>query len=152
MDGMKNKFMIQVSDLRIGNKVKCAISNDAGIYTVLGIPAWGFDGCGDGTDPLVLIDRCPKELVPERKIHPIPLTPEILLACGFGYDRSNEYWTFYSLPNNWHIGESCHNEPSAGVEKGKFYWGENYKEIKSLHQLQNLYFALTGSELEYKPI
>lgn len=32
---------------------------------------------------------------------------------------------------------------------GKYYWGNVVDiEIKHLHQLQNLYFALTGTELE----
>lgn len=83
---------------------------------------------------------------------PIPLTPDILQNAGFTkHKNSNEYWTFWWLANGWHIAESHHNEPSAGTEVGKFYWGDEYKEVKSLHQLQTLYFALTGKELTYKP-
>lgn len=83
---------------------------------------------------------------------PIPLTHEILLACGFEkHKNSNEYWTFWKLNNGWHICESHHDEPSAGVENGCFHYGEDYQKITSLHQLQNLYFALTNTELNYKP-
>ena len=82
-------------------------------------------------------------------LEPIPLDNEILTKCGFEKkDRSNEYWDFWILDNGWYIGMAHHNEPSAGVEKNSYYWGENYVQIKSLHQLQNLYFALTGEELK----
>lgn len=66
---------------------------------------------------------------------PIPLTPEILEKCGF----------------KWHGGD--HYELSD-------CWIEDYKGgyrivrpdfcktiFKNLHQLQNLYFTLTGNEL-----
>lgn len=85
------------------------------------------------------------------ELSPIPLTPEILEKCGFKkHKNSNEYWTFWILPNEWRINQSHHNEPSAGVESGKFYWGEEYIEMTSLHHLQNFYFCHTGKELEVK--
>src|ERR1700760_1586224 len=79
--------MIDPRELRIGNKVKVTIGNDAGVYEVLGIPMWGIDGCGDGKNPLVLIDRCPKQLVPINKLKPIKITHDILKKYGFDYDK-----------------------------------------------------------------
>lgn len=35
---------------------------------------------------------------------------------------------------------------------GKYYPAGGLNELKYLHQLQNLYFALTGEELEIKPL
>lgn len=75
-------------------------------------------------------------------LSPIPLTPEILASCGFkdGY---------FELPfgNKLCIGSSNNGEYVA-------YFGEQVvtlsKYYKYLHQLQNLYFALTGEELEIK--
>lgn len=74
------------------------------------------------------------------RFSPIPLTEEWLIK--FGFKKSYLYWR---------------NKLSAKVEFKLqnmvwFYKGgclqSNYIEIKSVHQLQNLYFALTGVELE----
>lgn len=88
-----------------------------------------------------------KDLKYTSKLFPIPLTEEILLKCGFnkGIDGSfikNDISVFLdkrfktnlylqtnelSLNHNW-FGYEC--------------------KVKHLHQLQNLYFALTGEELK----
>lgn len=70
---------------------------------------------------------------------PIPLTPEILEKCGF---VSNPYQDRFEL-GQVHI-QYC------GVRN--MFWIENYSaELKSLHQLQNSTYALTGEELIFKP-
>lgn len=71
-------------------------------------------------------------------VSPIPITPEILEAAGFETVRGelykiNGYW--YDLKDK--------TFGSFAIENGEPI-AEN---IKSLHQLQNLYFALTGEEL-----
>ena len=74
---------------------------------------------------------------------PIPLTPEILEKCGTVEGRC-----FYVSANGikfimWKpIGGDIYTcELGAGIEI----------QVTSLHQLQNLYYALTGTELTYKP-
>jgi hypothetical protein len=139
--------MIRKEELRIGNKVKCSISNDHGIYTVLGIPAWGFDGMGNGKEPLILIDRCPKELVPESKLRPIPLTPEILEAAGLIKSPTLDRW--YKMEEGVAVLE---------IEYDSGWWwcidddgtneGSRFREIKYVHQLQNIYFIVMEKELE----
>ena len=63
---------------------------------------------------------------------PIPLTEEWLLK--FGFRESNKYLFKYKL----------------GLKKrGDNYFYDNIS-IKHVHQLQNLYFALTGEELTLK--
>jgi hypothetical protein len=69
----------------------------------------------------------------------IPLTPEILEKCGFetpdGYIDTVKYKDGVMIDFN----------------RGKYLLRENNRiEIKYLHQLQNLYFSLTGEELEVK--
>ena len=70
---------------------------------------------------------------------PIPLTPEILEKWGF---ISNPYQDRFELGQVYI--QYC------GVRN--MFWLENYSpELKYLHQLQNLYYALTGEELTFKP-
>jgi hypothetical protein len=74
-------------------------------------------------------------------LSPIPLTEEILLKCGFedmGYGLYSLVNLFLNSNNDGFGIEISSNEDS-------FFKGVR---ITSLHQLQNLYFALTGEELE----
>lgn len=88
------------------------------------------------------------EDIPMSCIRPILLSPDILFIYGFEkHANSNEYWTHWSLKNGWCISESHHDEPSANIKNGFYYWGDNYVNVKYMHQLQNLYFSLTGREL-----
>ena len=78
------------------------------------------------------IDECDENPL----VQPIPLTEEWLLKFGF---ISNPY-------------EDRYEKGSIHIEclktKGETYlWIENMPHIKYVHQLQNLYFALTGEEL-----
>lgn len=74
---------------------------------------------------------------PSWFLHPIPLTPEILEKAGFKYDTVCYY------RNGVHIGS---------FKDGLYFTcspiSKDSVEIKYLHQLQNLYFALAGEELE----
>lgn len=66
---------------------------------------------------------------------PIPLTEEILLKCGF--DKVREYFTIY-------------NEFDVFKDNKGYYTHINCGNIylNSLHQLQNLFYTLTGEELQ----
>ena len=69
---------------------------------------------------------------------PIPLSEEILLKCGFkenGNRKRDFYFRNYCIEL---FDNSCN-----------FWIGDfNDIEINYLHQLQNLYWSLTGEELE----
>ena len=73
-----------------------------------------------------------------KKYQPIPLTEEILLKAGFE-KRQDTMWTIY-------------NKSWISLYKmmgGEYYEVEDtYTSLKYVHSLQNLYFALTGEELE----
>jgi hypothetical protein len=78
------------------------------------------------------------------KLKGIPLTPEILEKAGFGINYlTTGAWNaqkgLYFLLSNFefHIQKSYYENQFIAV-----------KNIKHLHQLQNLYFALTGEELQ----
>jgi hypothetical protein len=67
---------------------------------------------------------------------PIPLTKEWLLLFGFEESIS---WSF----KGFYLGEEKQGEYHYQLDGGVV-------ELKYVHQLQNLYFALTGEELTIK--
>ena len=81
---------------------------------------------------------------------PIPLTEEWLERFGFDEDGFKQYEFI-----NWGI--KVKKDPHAISETNWIVFHgfmNQFSEIVSLkhvHQLQNLYFALTGEELELKP-
>jgi len=75
-------------------------------------------------------------------IYPIPLSESVLLKCGFVKDDFSKTYVRYSI-GNFNI---IHD-----TDKGIFICdGIKYTLVcvQHLHQLQNLYYALTGEELE----
>lgn len=80
-------------------------------------------------------------IIKNKNIKPIPLTEEILLKCGFEKQMA---WTFSvdligGIRFVYYLGE-----------KGWSLNNKNYSDfpnLKYLHQLQNLIYAITGEEL-----
>ena len=79
-----------------------------------------------------------------NEFNPIPLTEEILKKCKF-LNRS-----FYVIGAGNSFKWQLDDIVLLKNIEGKFYLPNMLKNIvlESLHQLQNLYFALTGKELE----
>jgi hypothetical protein len=82
---------------------------------------------------------------------PIPLTEEWLLKFGFEYKVEELGVRFYEIQ----IGISFISlsiEGHFNINSGESYWymDRDFKAPKYVHQLQNLYFALTGEELTIK--
>lgn len=79
---------------------------------------------------------------------PIPLTPEILEKCGLVKTYESRHRTTFDADKYGHgeIGIVIYHIMYAGMY---FRYYSEVKEIpcKYVHQLQNLYFALTGEEL-----
>lgn len=110
--------MIKSKELRIGNWVTNGEKNHTADANVIYDVA--MSEFNDGEFP----------------IEPIPLTPEILEKCGtvegrcfYTNDKQLIIWRDLVYSKYWF---DCNNQKI---------------EIKSLHQLQNIYFALTGEEL-----
>ena len=80
-------------------------------------------------------------------LNPIPLTEEILLKCGFKYREAmaggQDEWAGYGF---W----SLNGVHLLGHKNGEVLYYDRRSEVeyKYLHQLQNLYFALTNEELQ----
>lgn len=76
-------------------------------------------------------------------LEPIPLTPEWLERCGFEIPVDNGFFVRVAR------GVVCIKLTDIGLPIVRI--GEmHFTNIKYLHQLQNLYFALTGEELTLK--
>ena len=88
-----------------------------------------------------VIDRSKFPLPFGWKAEPIPLTEEWLVRAGFEKAIDSNLWvndSYYQLTFNSQIGASLYEDE---------YWIKS--NIIYLHSLQNLYFALTGEELNF---
>ena len=82
---------------------------------------------------------------------PIPLTDEWLLDFGFSFKEDDLGFYF-----KWELKDDkkefvFYVPGDEHPHRHKYYCGGWNGEIKYVHQLQNLYFALTGEELTLKP-
>ena len=134
--------MIQANELRVGNLVTI---NETALH---------FDGAGK--DETFCISEIKEEVVKFKGFHtselysgiePIPLTEEWLLKFGFEKSKNpnkTPSWVWKKDQETWFY-ETWKNRDI--FVNGFIRW---MKDIQSVHQLQNLYFALTGTELTIK--
>lgn len=119
---------VTATELRIGNYI-----NSHGV---------NLDGGGEQINVIVVTSNDIKHIeLGSGKYSPIPLTPEVLGEIGF------KRVVGYAM--------KISNNRTLAIYEGKVSLcamdgGVELCEIKYLHQLQNLYFALVSSELEIK--
>jgi len=118
---------MKASELRIGNYV-CGLKMEEPIRRI-----------NDSIQYNYKTERYELDDIDLDCFEPIPLTEEWLLKFGF---ESNPYQDRYE---NKVIQVEC-NKLRGYTE----LWIDGMPHIKYIHQLQNLYFALTGQELEIK--
>lgn len=89
----------------------------------------------------------------EERIKPIPLTEEWLIKFGFEKKDANiGLKEEFKKPNNYHYSLKSFGEYYPNMKQIEVL-GEHpgfYIKCEHVHQLQNLYYALTGEELEIK--
>lgn len=119
--------MIQANELRIGNFVKTP-NQDFFRIDAFEYLRDDFGKVAQGKD--TQYHPLPWYL---NNIEPIPLTPEILEKCG--------------LTNTIYLNGYAYNFDITGDVSFNHGEYEQICNVKYLHQLQNLYFALTGEEL-----
>ncbi len=82
-------------------------------------------------------------------LNPIPLTEEWLLKFGFEKNFENLIEILINKNQSLHF-DKTDNCMSLYIPINHEFIYLVFKHIKYVHQLQNLYFSLTGTELEIK--
>jgi hypothetical protein len=82
---------------------------------------------------------------------PIPITEELLIKAGFRLYETG-YFCLDILGEKFYftIGAKYDKTPKIIMDNGKDALSYTLKHIQHLHQLQNLYHALTGEELIFE--
>lgn len=127
---------MEASELRINNYVEY----NEEIDDVFSLGGWSTE-----------INLNNQNVTDVRDIKPIPLTEEWLLKLGFEENKENNWFSISGgseaipvLVRIW------------AKDRIQVYYHWNYKQmnhigyVNHVHQLQNLYYALTGSELTIK--
>lgn len=142
--------MINSNQLRLGNRIKYA---DHKVWRKSVI----------GTEAVVDLDIFKEACQHPDRFDPIPLTTERLLTYGFMGFVTNSEMTL-EVSNNSESESMNITCPDKKANEIRLFleisqrnenWENNYVSIllraSYLHQLQNLYFDLTGEELTIKP-
>lgn len=126
--------MIKATDLRIGNWVRL---HDPRKERRTGTErVWG-------RLLLALEQNDPEDDIITRNVEPIPITPEILTKCGLVERYVKGEWS-------WSQGGKWQGFTEGYLKEDGYHYLGDYPPIHYLHQLQNLYFAITGEELEVR--
>lgn len=127
--------MIHVKDLRLNNWIL-----DRGIPTQvsmlsIGVTFYSINGVNLDKKTGKVIDTG------EDRFSPLPISPEVLEACGFTRDKDDNKFYGHSFQPIFHIFSGQYG----------FIGLPTYVTLKYLHQLQNIYHSLTEQELSYHP-
>lgn len=119
---------MKANELRIGNWI-----NDNGYNSIIGVI--------DSHYHAIQISGSPRMIALET-IEPIPITEEWLVKFGFVRLGNQETWFGRAL---WTKGTFAvmHGYGTTNGQRTRY----DMIEFDYVHQLQNLYFALTGEEL-----
>lgn len=121
---------MEAKELRIGNFVNFNDDGEIKQIKVLGIDLFG------GWNSVIYDENIPD--IEMCDIEPIPLTEEWIFNFGVKIEELNLPYSYEFYCNNGYL-RILRDEKNRKCTR-----------IKYVHQLQNLYFALTGEELTLK--
>jgi hypothetical protein len=137
--------MIDTKELRIGNLIQTPKRIQP--VTYIDIDEVGFEG--QKIESTVLCVGFTSLCYKDSQLEPIQITPEWLERLGFEMvDDDKGFYQIDCGKKSKLLYDLDFKLAEIGVE-----WNENTEEmkhIKYVHQLQNLYHALTGEELQIK--
>lgn len=120
--------MIQANELRIGNWVEDCSTGRMGVVSLI------------SKEEVVLDLKKSRVWLDFEDLKPIPITEEIILKCGFTiYDPKYKYFSHKDVPGILQLFDGV---IEYSIDSNEVCW------VNGLHQLQNLYHALTGQELK----
>lgn len=125
--------MIPCNELRIGNHVLV----DETLRRISSISGTTVSTVGTGNSPEAATERS------FNNIQPVPMTDDVLRQCGFVY---HDYFKFWQLLAST-AGLRSEMDIDRDYDIIDFMRRPLIKKVASLHQLQNIYFMLKGSEL-----
>jgi len=125
--------MIAANELRLGNYCEYYIEDnmkksDPGFWVKNKIDLQDIECCLNNKEHF------------DKYYRTMPLTAELLEKCGF--EKANDNFGGYLSP--------LYKVGRIRINDNEWYNSCFYTTVKYLHQLQNLIFALTGTELEIK--
>jgi len=127
--------MINANELRIGNMV---LDDEDMVVKIEALKSKKYNDWNGGDDYETIFEKN-GESGWASLVFGIPLNEDWLLKFGFEQDEYKAYWYKQDL---FYI----------RIEEGKLIYDHPFHpvDLQFVHQLQNLYFALTGTELELK--
>ena len=138
---------MEAKNLRIGNFVK-----DRG-NKVIRIDFMEYQESGYSTKFGQRMFLCKEEVHPMTEYTdysiPIEITGEWLLKLGFEETYNSQFRLKYDHSLNY-IGFDLSKTDDKSMEGFRYYG--HYIKIKYIHELQNLFFALTGMELSIENV
>jgi hypothetical protein len=137
--------MIKPTELRIGNSVSFKDIKGVTIYgTIISL--------GTKNANIDFAGGMPYCIAPYGRIDPIPLTPELLEACGF--ELLYKGGAFMPAVMNKHFKEAGMLIEVYADKEGKGWhfgnWFPDKIGVEYLHTMQNIIYLLTGEELTVK--
>lgn len=129
-------------NLRIGNIVRSKVNGISRIEQI-----------GSSTNPEYIGGRSLEGNYWENSYLPVELTEQWLIDFGFNKevlsDESAYYYTL-NLKNEKYCDLSIFSGYKNGFVEAALFPYEDFFRYKYVHELQNLYHAITGQELELK--
>ena len=132
--------MIDQTELRLGNFVYEEENKICQISCLYSKKKIEFEGHDYFDDDYQIEFKDEDGIYLSKVLNPIPINSDILLKCGFENDLIT-----WSNGICWLTNDSSGTSVFVGTLSVKLPYDIHY-----LHQLQNLYFSLTGKELEVK--